>query len=394
MSNEYLKRTEESITGYSIRLYKNRESYGLTFADIGALLNEVSGEDFSEAKWRRPIQNFIQIESYLQKENPTGLGNNELAEIEEQKIELQKEKIRMRDQKRLMNTNLRSLARLENLESYLRDTVESVEPIKFPKLKVKEQGDKEAMVVISDAHVGMKIDSKFNTYNTTIAQERLDSLQEEVFSKVKKENIQKLYITNLGDAIHGHINVTGRIESEENSIEQTVLFCNMLEKFIEPFLQEGIDVTFTNIAGNHSRLLSNKKESLGTAENFERLFTVFLGKAFSKFDNYSQIDDEEGIIKLDIKGKTIVQCHADLDRGAGVVTKLNDLLGTSIDYLFTGHVHNFFVKEHGNAVQYGVGSLAGLDSYAISGRFSGRASQLYLTFDENGVDDMKAIYFN
>ena len=392
--NEYIKRNEESITSYWIRLYKNRQAYGLTFAECGALMNEVSGTDWNEAKWRREMEGYLKVSEYLSEENPTGLSSLELQELQDEKLEMQKEKIRMRDQKRLMNTKLRELARLEHLENYLEDTVEAIEPIKFPKLKAKEQGDKEAMVIISDAHVGMKIDSKFNTYNTTIAQERLDSLQEEVFSKVKKENIQKLYITNLGDAIHGHINVTGRIESEENSIEQTVLFCNMLEKFIEPFLQEGIDVTFTNIAGNHSRLLSNKKESLGTAENFERLFTVFLGKAFSKFDNYSQIDDEEGIVELDIKGKKIVQVHADLDKGAGVVTKLNDMLGTSIDYLFTGHVHNHFVKEHGNAIQYGVGSLAGLDSYAISSRFSGRASQLYLTFDENGVDDMKAIYFN
>ena len=43
--NEYLKRKEESITSYSIRLYKNRKNYGLTFQECGDLLNEVSGED-------------------------------------------------------------------------------------------------------------------------------------------------------------------------------------------------------------------------------------------------------------------------------------------------------------------------------------------------------------
>ena len=389
-----LKRKEESITSYSIRLYKNRKNYGLTFQECGDLLNEVSGEEFSEAKWRRPVQHYLEIQEYLEQENPTGVDSDVLEEIELEKIELQKQQIRMRDQKRLMNTKLRELARLEHLESYLIDSIEEIEPVKLPKAKVKNESDKEAMVVISDEHVGMVINSQFNKYNIEIAKQRLQKLKDETMTKVKKEDIKKLYIAHLGDGTHGAIHTTARIESEENNIQQIITLCNMLESFIEDFLQEGIEVQFCSVAGNHTRSLPNKKDSLGTAENFERLFTVFLGKAFSKFDNYSQIDDEEGIVELDIKGKKIVQVHADLDKGAGVVTKLNDMLGTSIDYLFTGHVHNHFVKEHGNAIQYGVGSLAGLDSYAISSRFSGRASQLYLTFDENGVDDMKAIYFN
>ena len=394
MTNEYLKKSEESITAYSIRLYRNRDAYGLTFQDCGNLLNEVSGEDYSEAKWRRPVQEFLKIQDYLEKENPAGLDSEQLQEIENEKIELQKEKIRMRDQKRLMNTKLRELARLEHLEEYLEEKVEEIQPIKLPRVKKKNKSDNEAMVVISDEHIGMKIDSKFNTYNIEIAKERLAKLQKETMDRVEKEGINKLYIAHLGDGIHGAIHTTARIESEENVIQQIITLAHMLESFVEDFVQKGIDVTFCSVAGNHSRAMPNKKESLGTAENFERLLTVFLGKAFNQFDNYSQIDDEEGIIVLDIKGKTVVLVHADLDKGNGVVTKLNDMLNLSIDYIFTGHVHNAFYKEHGNAVQFGVGSLCGLDQYAISGRFSGRPSQMILTFDDDGVDYMKNLYFD
>ena len=394
MTNEYLKKSEESITSYSIRLYKNRKSYGLTFQECGDLLNEVSGEDFSEAKWRRPVQHYLEIQEYIEQENPTGVSSDVLEEIELEKIELQKQQIRMRDQKRLMNTKLRELARLEHLENYLKETVEEIEPINLPKIKDKNKSDNEAMVVISDEHIGMKIDSKFNTYNIEIAKERLAKLQKETMDRVEKEGINKLYIAHLGDGIHGAIHTTARIESEENVIQQIITLAHMLESFVEDFVQKGIDVTFCSVAGNHSRAMPNKKESLGTAENFERLLTAFLGKAFNQFDNYSQIDDEEGIIVLDIKGKTVVLVHADLDKGNGIVTKLNDMLNLSIDYIFTGHVHNAFYKEHGNAVQFGVGSLCGLDQYAISGRFSGRPSQMILTFDDDGVDYMKNLYFD
>ena len=392
--NEYIKRNEESITSYWIRLYKNRQAYGLTFAECGALMNEVSGTDWNEAKWRREMEGYLKVSEYLSEENPTGVDSDVLEEIELEKIELQKQQVRMRDQKRLMNTKLRELARLEHLENYLKETVEEIEPINLPKIKDKNKSDNEAMVVISDEHIGMKIDSKFNTYNIEIAKERLAKLQKETMDRIEKEGISKLYIAHLGDGIHGAIHTTARIESEENVIQQIITLAHMLESFVEDFVQKGIDVTFCSVAGNHSRAMPNKKESLGTAENFERLLTVFLGKAFNQFDNYSQIDDEEGIIVLDIKGKTVVLVHADLDKGNGVVTKLNDMLNLSIDYIFTGHVHNAFYKEHGNAVQFGVGSLCGLDQYAISGRFSGRPSQMILTFDDDGVDYMKNLYFD
>ena len=392
--NEYIKRKEESITSYWIRLYKNRQAYGLTFAECGALMNEVSGTDWNEAKWRREMEGYLKVSEYLSEENPTGLSSLELQELQDSKLELEKEKIRMRDQRRIMNVKLREMARLEHLKNYLEETVEEIEPIKFPKVKKKKKSNNEAMVVISDEHIGMKIDSKFNTYNIEIAKERLAKLQKETMNKVEKEGIKKLYIAHLGDGIHGAIHTTARIESEENVIQQIITLAYMLESFVEEFVQKGIEVTFCSVAGNHTRALPNKKESLGTAENFERLLTVFLGKAFNQFDNYKQIDDEEGIIVLDIKGKTVVLVHADLDKGNGVVTKLNDMLNLSIDYIFTGHVHNAFYKEHGNAVQFGVGSLCGLDQYAISGRFSGRPSQMILTFDDDGVDYMKNLYFD
>lgn len=390
----YLKRKDETFKEYYIRLYQEKDLLGLTFKDIGLLLNEVSGNDYNEAKWRRPYEGFVQFKEMFGEGVISHSEQEILEEIKEEKLELQKEKVKMRDQKRLMNTKLRELARLEHLENHLIETIEEIEPVKIPKAKVKSESDKEAMVVISDEHVGMVINSQFNTYNIEIAKQRLQKLKDETMTKVKKEDIKKLYIAHLGDGTHGAIHTTARIESEENNIQQIITLCGMLESFIEDFLQEGIEVQFCSVAGNHTRSLPNKKDSLGTAENFERLLTVFLGKSFNQFENYTQVDDEEGLILLDIKGKKICLAHGDLDKGAGVATKLNNMLNTNIDYLFTGHVHNFFIKEHGNTIQYGVGSLCGLDSYAISGRFSGRPSQLYLTFNNEGIDDMKVVYFD
>lgn len=391
--NEYIKRSEESITAYWIRLYKNRQAYGLTFKECGKLMNEVSGSHWNEAKWRRPIQSYLEIQEHLEKENPTGLNSEQLQEIQEEKLELEKEKIRMRDQRRILNTKIREMARLEHLEEYLKENVESIMPMEMS-VTQQRNNEKEAMVVLSDFHIGMVINNKYTKYNKEIAKDRLNKVKQEVYNKLKQESISKLHIVHLGDGTHGHIHSTARIESEENVIEQLVSVSQMLESFIETFVQEGYDVTFYSVAGNHSRSIPNKKDSLGTAESFERLITVFLGKAFSKFDNYSQIDDEVGIINLDIKGKSIALAHGDMDLSKDAISKLESLLNKRVDYLFTGHVHNAYYKEVGQSVHIGVGSLCSLDSYAINKRFSGKPSQLYLTFDDNGIDSMKVVYLD
>ena len=156
--NEYIKRDEESITSYSIRLYKNRTTYGLTFQEIGELLNEVSGENHSEAKWRRPVQSYLKIQEYLEQENPTGLNSDALQEIDNAKIELEKEKVKMRDQKREMRNKLRQMARLEHLVDYLKDATEELEPFNLPISSELNRNENEAMIVISDWHLGMVID--------------------------------------------------------------------------------------------------------------------------------------------------------------------------------------------------------------------------------------------
>lgn len=392
--NEYLKRDEESVTSYWIRLYKNRQSYGLTFAECGRLMNEVSGEDWNEAKWRRPIQGFFQVNEYLQQENPTGITSSELQEIQEEKLELEKEKIKMRDQRRILNTKIREMARLEHLENYLKENVESIEPVNIPVVKKDDDNDKVMLVCASDWHIGANIDNSFNKFNSEIAMKRIQKFKSEVMKKLKKENIHKLNIANLGDSIMGHIHVTARIENEENSIEQIVRASQYFEEFIKDFVLEGYDVTFYNIGGNHNRVIANKKESLGTKESFERLLTVYLEKAFKNFDNFRQIDDEYGIIELDIKDKKVVLCHGDIDGGNNVVSKLNEMLDTRIEYLFSGHVHNAFYREHGVAAHIGIGSLMGADSYATYKRFSSRPSQSYFVFDDNGIDSMKVVYLD
>ena len=393
--NEYIKRDEESITSYWIRLYKNRKSYGLTFKECGQLMNEVTGEDWNEAKWRREMEGFLKVSEYLQQENPTGLNSNELQEIQEEKLELEKEKIKMRDQRRMMNTRIRELARLEHLEDYLKENIESIEPINIPVNEKQEQEEKEATILLSDWHIGSKIDNSFNKYNFNIAKQRVAKIKEKTLNTVIKENITTLNIVNLGDMISGLIHVSTRLNNEEDVIEQIVKVTELLKDFIGEFLQLGINVKYYNVIGNHSRTIANKKEITGIEENFEKLILTMLDTTFSQYLNYTSFGCKDGFIESEIKGKKIIYAHGDLDSNRNAPYKLPQLLSYVPNYLFTGHIHHDVSKDFGTTLSIVNGSVMGLDGYAVSGRFASRPMQKLVLFDNNGdIDYIKNIYLD
>ena len=389
--SEYLKRTEESITAYSIRLYKNREAYGLTFKEIGKLLNEVSGEDFNEAKWRRPVESYLKINEYIQQENPARLSNDELHEIEEQKLELQKEKIKMRDQRRELNALIRRQARLENLEDHLKETIDKSKPVKLPKVKSNSKDKKEAMIAISDWHIGMKFEGRFNTFNHEIAEERINKVKQKTSDTVDKENINKLHIANLGDMISGGIHVSTRVQAEEDVIQQVIRASEYLKDFIKTFLDKGIQVEYYHIIGNHGRYQANKSEVAGIEENFEKLIYTILTTAFSNYKNFNSQQCKDGLIETEIVGKKIILNHGDYDKQANAAMRLPQLFGYVPDYIISGHIHHSVSKDFGVTEHIVNPSLIGADDYATGGRFGGKPGQKLILFNETDIESITTI---
>lgn len=392
--NEYLKKDYESLTSYWIRLYKNRQSYGLTFKECGQLMNEVTGEDWNEAKWRREMEGFLKVSEYLQQENPTGITSNELQEIQDEKLELQKEKLKFRDQKREFNNRLRRMARLENLEDYLKEVTEELEPVSLPVEEQQENNGSEAMVVLSDWHLGAEFDGRFNKFNSDVARYRINKVKQKTFDKVKKEEIQTLHIANLGDMVHGIIHVSTKIQSEEDVIQQVITASEYLKDFIGTFLQEGIYVKYYNVIGNHGRVTPSKNDVAGIEENFEKLILTILDTAFSQYLNYESIGCQDGLIETEIVGKKFILTHGNFDTNKNAAHRLPQLLGYVPDYIISGHIHHDTSKDFGRTMHIVNPSLIGADDYATSGRFGGRAGQKIITFDENDIDSITNIYLS
>ena len=389
--SEYLKRTEESITAYWIRLYKNRKNYGLTFAEAGQLMNEVSGTEWNEAKWRREMEGYLKVSEYLEEENPTGAVEDALNDIEEQKIELQKQQIRMRDQKRELNAIIRRQARLENLEDYFKEVTENFEGISLPKTKSNVNDKKEAAIVISDWHIGMKFDGRFNTFNHEVAEQRIAKVKDKTLDTVRKENIDTLHIANLGDMISGGIHVSTRVQAEEDVIQQVIRASEYLKQFVKTFLDEGIQVEYYNIIGNHGRYQSNKSEVAGIEENFEKLILTILDTAFSNYSNYNSTGCRDGIIETEISGQKIILAHGDYDKSTNAALRLPQLFAYVPNYIITGHIHHNTSKDFGVTEHIVNPSLIGADDYATGGRFGGKPGQKLILFNETDIESITTI---
>lgn len=388
---DYVKRKEESLVSYWIRLYKNRSIYGLTFAECGELMNEVSGENWNEARWRRTIQNYLEIQDYLDQENPAGVNQDVLQEIEDQKLELEKEKIRMRDKKRELNAIIRRQARLENLEDYFKEVTENFEGVSLPTSKSNTNDKKEAMVVISDWHIGMKFDGRFNTFNHEVAEQRIAKVKDKTLDTVRKENISTLHIANLGDMISGGIHVSTRVQAEEDVIQQVIRVSEYLKQFIKTFLDEGIQVEYYNIIGNHGRCQGNKSEVAGIEENFEKLILTILDTAFSNYENYNSTGCRDGIIEVEISSQKIILSHGDMDKNTNAAMRLPQLFGYVPNYIITGHIHHSTSKDFGITEHIVNPSLIGADDYATGGRFGGKPGQKLILFNETDIESITNI---
>ena len=387
----YLKRKDETFKEYYIRLYQEKDLLGLTFKDIGLLLNEVSGNDYNEAKWRRPYEGFVQFKEMFGEGVISHSEQEILEEIKEEKLELQKEKVKMRDQKREFSAIIRRQARLEYLEEYLREVTESFEGVSLPKTKSNVNDKKEAAIVISDWHIGMKFEGRFNTFNHEIAEQRIAKVKDKTLDTVRKENIDTLHIANLGDMISGGIHVSTRVQAEEDVIQQVIRVSEYLKQFIKTFLDEGIQVEYYNIIGNHGRYQGNKSEVAGIEENFEKLILTILDTAFSNYKNYNSTGCRDGIIEVEIANQKIILAHGDMDKNTNAAMRLPQLFGYVPNYIITGHIHHNTSKDFGVTEHIVNPSLIGADDYATGGRFGGKPGQKLILFNETDIESITNI---
>lgn len=304
--------------------------------------------------------------------------------------ELYVEKQKVRDSYNAYRRTLREEARVQSMMDSITTAIASLDKLPRVAQATYKPSDKEAVLLLSDLHIGVECNNYYNTYNTDVAANRLATLAAKTVSYCKTNAIKKLNILNLGDMIHGLIHTSARLEQELDVTEQIMVASELLAEFLNIMQKAAPEVTYRSVTDNHSRAIANLKEHI-EKENFCKLIDWFLAERLKdtniEFIN-DNIDDGIGMFTLDC-GKTVMFSHGHQDSLNQSMQNYIGLTKEWVDYILLAHYHNPKCKEFQGCTVVVNGSIVGTEQYAFSKRLFSEPSQTLLVFDDEDTQNIK-----
>lgn len=368
------KLENESYLRFCKRVINEKENNNITYEEMGNFLlgtdNVYSSENIRKAYYfiKKMFKKLDEDIEYTQ--------DDVIREMEDMKIEIYKEKVKLRDQRRELNKLHTKQARFENLVEVIKERLEEIGTL--PREKYYKQLDKEkgATLMVSDLHYGIKVDNQFNYYDTEVAEDRLKQLTNKTIQYCKKHDISHLNIELLGDMVSGTIHTGVRVQQEEDIIQQIIDCAELLSNMVNDLAEHVESVTVYSVYGNHGRTESNKHDAINR-ENYERLIYYFMK---NRVKGVRFIDSQgEDFIKYYDFGKTFVISHGDKDKQTTSIETYSKMLGEQVGEVHLGHFHEF--KEIGNVIVNG--SVVGSDDYAVSIRKHSKPCQVLKVYGED-----------
>lgn len=384
------KKPNENEEQYIWRIcqYKDTGIIDIGWDELGYIFNsELRDEDSeqTQSSWRKPYQNAKRY--YDNVFLPMLEGEKETA-IREQIDEIYKAKKQLYDQRREYNKPIIEAARSQHLISHLIECAENLNKERPLDLNIPNDGcsDKEAVLVLSDWHYGMKTDNIWNKYNVDICKERIERLVEKTLEYMFLHKPKKLHIIILGDMANGGIHNSSRVASEEDVSDQLMHVSELIAQVVD-VLSSCVDETFVySTYGNHMRTVQNVKDSIHT-DNMEKIIPWWLRQRLSSKKNINIIDsDFKEFIKFNVCGYNIAACHGDLDKiknfGQLVNSIFTKLYKETIEYAILGDKHHFEEFDSFDTETMISRSLCGSDNYANDKRLYSNAGQTLMFFSE------------
>lgn len=307
---------------------------------------------------------------------------------EEIKRDLYKQTVKNRDTLNSYRRTLRDEARIEDIKDLIKESIGNLtqyEKINYD-TDAYEDLDTEAIMLLSDLHIGMEINNFYNKYNIEIAKKRMAEYVNKVIKHCRRNYVKTLNVMNLGDLIHGIIHVTCRIESQVDVIEQVMTAAEILADALNELQKAAPNIVYRSCSDNHARVIADLKQHI-EKENFGKLIDFYL-KARLKNTNIifaeDNLDDDISMFSLS-NGKKVIGVHGHREN---VNTVVQGFLGATkqfVDYVVMGHYHESKMKGFQGAKVFINGSICGSDQFAQSHRLYGSAEQTLLIFENNTV---------
>lgn len=407
MNKIFLK--EDVVKPYQLKdllldLGKKKEVYGLTWADVSDAIQDSLGVSLTpeacRKRYARMVNGYSEDDSVDEDFATRSNIDNEDDSFDDivdiymdsyiQNMKL--ERVKLQDERAALSRLIRKKSREDTLIEMAREAssiIAQSSPFSIKEMSLpKASSINEAILQIGDWHYGIEINSAINVYNPEETKVRVNKLYTKVKTIISKNNINVLYLVNLGDLISGRIHtairLSNRIDVVTQVIQVTEILANLLEK-----LSDLCYIEYYDTLDNHSRVEPSKEDAF-ELESLCRLTSWYLKERLKNNGNVrineNQFSDD--IITFNTKGKNgkgykVAAVHGHKESIKNIVDKLSGLTMTHYDLILLAHNHHFVCDEHNCSVVVGNGSLMGTDQYAHDLRLSSVPSQNLILLSED-----------
>lgn len=324
--------------------------------------------------------------------------NNELGTINKLLGEIYCEKIENQKILRELNKLKRDFAMNKIVINEIVNEFKNIDLTKFSYNKINEnkkeeiKNKNEAILVITDWHIGSKIDNvKGNKFNYSIAKRRVAALAKEALYYCKLYNIKKLNVCSLGDMIeHAYMRNSNQAYDVEFKLAHQIVKATELIYWLLTYLSKYVEVEFEGIAGNHDRSNGDKKANIDgdnfivvVNESIKKLIKLTKSKTLKYINNSVYMNE---IIK-ELNGKKIKLIHGDEETKDDNIIKAHMSMDNTIYHcIVKGHLHRFKIfEENDGRLVVQVGSLCGRNNFSKKFKATSNAGQAMIIVREDGV---------
>lgn len=310
MDDIFRRNVGESIEAYQVRLtLMKQDGYDIDWSEIKELL----GSDKNPDSIRKESYGIRIYDNYMEQKKFDNVSQETLDEINEKLLEIKKERVKVRDERNLVNNKIRQMARKESLMDYIKDEIHNLS-LEKPMINefthaCKSSGN-DAVLIASDWHVGLEVENYLNKYNLDICKERVSKLCERTIRYCKLNNVDVLHCCFLGDLLSGEIHNILRLQNQLSLSEQLVVTSELVSEFIYSLSKEIKYVTVHLINGNHDRTIQLKNEALDR-DTYLGVIREFVKLRIKDLSNVAFIDNthDDEITTMNIKGYKFAAMH-------------------------------------------------------------------------------------